>query len=463
MPQQRETRIGILIFALFILAYFFSARGNVEITDTCPSIQTAKAIVNNHSLSIEKCLPGHCLKSENSGRYYSRNGLGLAFLFIPYVVAGKLIAISTGLPQDSLIDFLISFYNIFFGAGACVIMFYISKFFKNSNRDSLLMALLLGFTTFCWRYSVWDFSEATQMFFLILSIYLILKNTPKSLIQGGFSFCCLLLLKTLYIACLPVFILYIFVKNKETSRNTLKPTGIFLLIVLLGFCFILLLNYARFGRIFEFGYGLEADKFYLSGIIQHTGKLLYWLDKGIFIYNPLFILSILGYYKLFKLAPQEAVFLFSIILINFFLTSMWYGWHGNWSWGPRYLVPTAPLWLIPVFVFLHKKGIMRVILISLILISTLIQLLSIFSGNLEYLTIANANSQEGMRKGMPAQITGSLILLKHKIIKKDNVYTLAEFEVNSESKVDTSSFGYKKGFDFWYLARGKIQSSGCGN
>lgn len=451
MLSQSKVRPGILIFALFTLVYFLSAKGDIEITDTYFSIQTAKAIVSNHSLSAQGCQPGHCFKSQKDGNYYSRSGLGLAFLFVPYVLAGKLLALLTGLPEGRLIDFLISFYNIFFGAGTCAIMFYIAKFFKKSEKVSAVMALLLGFATFCWRYSVWDFSEAAQMFFLLLSIYLVFKNTPKSIVLGGLSFCCLLLLKTLYLGCLPVFILYIFARNKAAIKNALTQAGSFLLVSLLGFCFILLLNYIRFGEIFEFGYGLEANRFYLSGILRYAGRLLYWLDKGIFIYNPLFILGILGYYKFFKSFPKEAVFLLSIIMLNFFLTSAWYGWHGNWSWGPRYLVPTAPLWLMPIFVFFHKKGIIRSLLISLICLSVLIQILSVLQGNLEYLAIANANDQEGMRKGIPAQIIGSLIILKHRIIKKDNVYALSEFGVNSDTKVNSSEFGYKKGPDFWYF------------
>lgn len=451
MLLKKETQIGILIFAVVALVYFFSARGNIEITDTSPSIQTAEAIINNHSLAIPNCRLGHCFRSPKDAKLYSRSGLGLALIFIPYTIASKLLAAITGIGLNQLTNLLISFYNIFFGAGACVIMFYLMKFFKNSNKNSLIMALLLGFATYCWRYSIWDFSEGTQMFFLLLSIYLIFRNTPKSLALGGLFFCCLLLLKILYIICLPVFILYILAKNKETAKDALKRAGIFLALALAGFGIILLLNYIRFGRIFEFGYGLEADKFYLTGVFQHFAQLTYWQDKGIFIYNPLFILGIMGYYQLFKLAKKETVFLFSLILINFLLTSFWYGWHGNWSWGPRYLVPTAPLWLIPVFIFLSQKGIRRFILISLITISILIQVLSVLAGNLEYLTLCNANNQEGLRKGMPAQITGSLILLKHKIIKKNNLYTLAEFEVDSESQIDTSEFGYKKVFDLWYL------------
>jgi len=73
-------------------------------------------------------------QSQKDGKYYSRSGLGLAFLFIPYVLAGKVIALSTGLAESRLIDFLISFYNIFFGAGACLIMFILLNFSKTQEK-----------------------------------------------------------------------------------------------------------------------------------------------------------------------------------------------------------------------------------------------------------------------------------------------------------------------------------------
>ena len=449
--MQTKTQIGILIFLLFTLIYFLSAKGNLEISDTYFSVQTAKSIVTNLSLSPEGCRKAYCYQSEKDNKYYPRYGLGLSFLFIPAFVLSQITALCTGLPENQITNFLISFYNIFFGAGAAVVMFYMVKFFCNSNRVSLNLALLLGLGTFCWRYSIWDFSETTQMFFLFTSIYCALKNSPKSLILGGVSFCCLLLIKAIYIVYVPIFLFYICSKNWTKLKQTFAQTGLFLGIVLLGFSFILFLNYIRFGNLLEFGYGLEANNFFLSGITQHTPKLLYWLDKGIFIYNPIFILGILGYYKLFKSFGKEAVFFISIIGINFVLTSMWYGWHGNWSWGPRLLVPTAPLWLIPCFFFLDKKGPVKILLISLIFISVLIQGLSILTGNLEYLTLCNANQQEGVRKKMPAQIIGSLILLKHKIVKKNSLYNLSEFGINSDTEVDTSEVISYRGFDFWYL------------
>jgi hypothetical protein len=451
MIDSIKIKTGILIFILVSLCYFLTAKGNIEISDTYFSIQTAKAIVDNHSLSAQGCRPGYCFQSKSDGKLYSRFGLGLAFIFTPFIASAKALAILTNLPTDYLTNLFISFYNIFFGAGSCVIMFYMAQFFGNSKRDSLIMALLLGFGTFCWRYSVWDFSEAAQMFFLILSIYCALKNSIKSLSLGGVSFGCLILIKAFYMVYLPIFLLYILAKNRLSLKNAILHSGLFLLIVLIGFSLILYLNYIRFGDLLEFGYGKEVSNFFLSGIKEHGARLIYWLDKGIFIYNPLFILSILGYFKLAKRFRKETFFFTSIIIFNFILTSMWYGWHGGSSWGPRYLVPMAPLWLIPIFVFFHKKRAIKITLLSLIFISFLIQGLSIIAGNHEYLTICGANGDEGMKKGMPAQIVGSVIMLKHKIIKKDSVYRLSEFGINSETKVDTSIFPSYKGFDLWYL------------
>lgn len=452
MNLRKKTRIGLLIFAFFTLVYFLSAKGTLEISDTDASLKTAKTILASHLLSAQECRGSDCHRSQKDDRYYSKHGMGLAFLFIPYMLLGKATAFFAHLPENQTINFLISFYNIFFGAGACVIMFHMTRFFGNSDRVSLIMALLLGLATFCWRYSIWDFSEMTQMFFLLLSVYCVLKNSLKSLTVGAFSFCCLLLLKAIFIIYIPVFLLYILVKNG--SQNTLKRAGVFLAIVLLGFGFLLMLNYIRFGEIFEFGYGVEANLFYLSGIGTHAKKLLYWLDKGIFIHNPLFILGILGYYRLLKTFRKEAIFFLLIIGINFLVTSMWYAWHGNWSWGPRYLVPSAPLWLLPCFFFFNKKGLVKIIFLSLIFISLLIQGLSVLQGNLEYLSICHANNAEGLKKGMPAQIVGAMIVLKHKIIEKNSIYSLSEFGINSDTKIDVAPLGYK-GFDFWYLGLAK--------
>ena len=132
-------------------------------------------------------------------------------------------------------------------------------------------------------------------------------------------------------------------------------------------------------------------------------------------------------------------------------------WYGGWCWGPRLLVPMIPLWLLPLYFFLQKKGVIRIMVILLVLLSVSIQVLSVFAGTLEYQLICNANDKEGLRKGMPAQIIGSAILLKHKLIKNDNIYKLSEFGIDSDTVVDTSASECYRGLDFWYLYLARLK------
>ena len=227
MPLPQRTKTAILLFAFVSLAYFLCARGSMEISDTYFSVQTAKAIVTNHSLSAEGCRGGYCLKSEKDGKYYSKFGLGLAFLLTPYVLLGKVASALTHLPEESVTYFLLSFYNIFFGAGACVVMFFLVRFFGGTGPAALRMSLLLGFATFCWRYSIWDFSDVTQMFFLSLAVYGVLRGDPKSLSWAALSFCGLLLIKAIFAIYLPVFVFYIWTRHKSCAGDALKHTALF--------------------------------------------------------------------------------------------------------------------------------------------------------------------------------------------------------------------------------------------
>jgi len=331
------------------------------------------------------------------------------------------------------------------------------RFFKASLKVSAATAFVLGLGTMCWRYSVWDFSEVTQMFFFLLSVYLVLKNSSRASFAGSLSYAFLILLKTSYLLYIPIFLIYIFLRNRPDLKIAASRIASFLSFISISLGFLLVLNYLRFGDIFEFGYGKEALMFSIGGIQRNIPKLLFYLDKGIFIYNPVLILSIIGYFKFTKLFRREAILFISIIVINLLTTSMWHMWYGGWCWGPRLLVPMIAFWLLPFYIILPKRGIVRFAVVSLIVISVLIQVLSVFAGNLEYNLICDTNDKEGLRKGMPAQIIGSAIILKHKILKNDNLYKLSEFGVDSDSAVDTSASECYRGLDFWYFYLARLK------
>ncbi len=443
--MQSKNKIPLLLFFLLATIYFLTAPGYILIVDSYYSLYTAKAIVGNGSLRIN-----------TTGAIYSSYGIGLPLLWIPYVIVGKAIGALTRLPKDILINFLISFYNVFFGAGACVFMYYIVKTFNASNKISIVMALLLGLTTMCWHYSVIDFSEVTQMFFLLVVICFVLRNTYKSLTVATIFYGFLILLKAIYVIYVPFFILYLFTKNKKRiSSKSLTKIFLFLFCIVISTLAIFILNYYRWGHILNFGYS-ASDRFSIKFLLTQTIPLLFSLNKGVFVYSPVVLLGIFGYINFFRYYRKESILFLGIIMGNLLFHAS-YIYHGSlWCWGPRYLVPMIPLYLLPLYIFWEKKRVMvRILLIFFISISFLIQLGSVLQNQHEYHQIRYNKVAEKIKPEMPPDIIGMFITLKHKILEKNSIFNLSEFGIDSNIKIDTSEFESCQGLNLWYchLAR----------
>jgi len=454
-----KTRIVKLIFILLVLVYFISAKGYIASSDSVFSLRTAKSIVEKGSLKIN-ALEGEkdfCFRN-SLGEVYSKYGVGLPLLWIPYVFLGKIISLFPGIQDVSIMDFLVSFSNIFFGAGACAIMFALLKLFQTSDRRAVIAVLCLGLLTFCWRYSVWELSEAPQMFFLLLSIYGVVKSTYKSVLTGSFAFGFLLLLKIVNLIFLPLFILYLFLKNLREGKIDFRPAFKFMIFPVLGMIFLFFLNYLRFGNIFESGYGQEAGMFYPERIIVNSLRLLFSPDKGMFIYSPILLLSVWGYCRFYCFFRLEALFFLGIMIVNLEMSALWHSFGGGWSWGPRLLVVTLPLWVLPFGMLLDTGRLRKWLLLVFACLSFFIQLEGVLQSDHEYHYIKYNQVRkigEEMMKRMPPDIIGSGIILKHKIFQKNNVYRLSEFGIKSDTFIDTSHIATYQGFNLWYcyLAR----------
>jgi hypothetical protein len=445
---KKDTKIKMLIFLFFVLVYFTTSKGNVEVIDTSFSIATATALIEKGNFDI-----GSEAKSGGTPKY-SKYGPGLGFVLIPFVVAGQFLG---GLLNQPLAPTLIvSFYNIFFGAGSCALFYCLIRRLGGPARISFFMTLILGLCTLSWRYSVWDFSEATQMFFLLFSILFILRGSRRDLLLASFSCAFLIIIKVVYITYVPLLLLYIFWDHckKTDIKNGLVSSAIFSLVIISALSFLLYLNSIRFESVLEFGYGAEATKFSISGIWNNSYKLFFSINKGLFIYSPILLIGMLGYTRLVKIRKKETLLFLSLIITNLLITSMWHGWGGGWSWGPRFLVPLVPLWLLPLFLSLNKKGWRRVIIAAIIGLSFSIQLLSVLQKDHEYHHIRYnlAGKEAG---NMPGDIVGSFVILKHKMVNRNNAYNLKEFGVSSNRIIDTYSFETYRGLNLWscHLAR----------
>jgi hypothetical protein len=446
---RRDNRILWYLLLICLVIYVFSAKGYVAVPDTGYSIRTAQAIVDRGQLDIPYG-EGGTLKAPD-GRSYSKYGIGLPLYFVPIVVTGNGLARMTGLSVDEMIGFLISFANIPF---ALLAVFFFAKLLRlfgvaEVYAGLLLVGLALG--TLAWPYAVFDFSEAMQMGLLMAAIYGVIRRSNRALIAGGVAFAWLVLVKLIFVVFFPVFALYL-VTRPSDLRHRLRILAAFTFPFLAACCLLCWLNFVRFGSVFESGYGGEAKQFILSQMSETVPKFLVSFQTGIFVYCPILVLGTLGWWQFFKQRRAEAIFCLALIVANFVWATSWWAWGEGWEWwGPRLLVPTIPLWLLPAAVLFQRKQSARSLAACAVL--ALVSVLSVIPGVLikdeEVETIKFNMLTPAEQASAPSDYVMAYILLKHKLVLRNEFYNVSEFGIAGSRELDLSHYRTFRGLNVW--------------
>jgi len=74
-------------------------------------------------------------------------------------------------------------------------------------------------------------------------------------------------------------------------------------------------------------------------------SLLFSPSRGLFFIMPILVMALPG---LWKLKREEAAVILAIALSTWLINSGFYGWHGGWTFGPRYLTLALPFLILPL-------------------------------------------------------------------------------------------------------------------
>lgn len=108
------------------------------------------------------------------------------------------------------------------------------------------------------------------------------------------------------------------------------------------------------GQWLFYSYGNPGEG--LDLLSPHTIDFLFSFRKGFFIYTPLMLIALGGFYFLFK-HKKEAFFAVSAFyLINIYLVSSWTCWWYAESFGQRAMVQSLPVTLLPLGYLIEKAG-----------------------------------------------------------------------------------------------------------
>jgi len=372
--------ISINLFVLFFAIYLLTAaENNLYHTDaSVMQFQVSQSIVEGSDLSIPEGLRGIDRK------YYSWMGIGSALLSVPFYIVGKLI----GVPV-----FAVSIVNQLFGAITIVFIFLFAISLGYSKRASLLVAVFYGLGTIAWPLAKQPFDHPIEAFFTLLSVYFMylysIEKKVSFVLCSAASLGVAFITRSYSILFMPaLFILMVVSLQGQSSLKTtvrlLARNVVLFSITLLPFLVLFLwYNQYRFGSIVETGYSLRAERLgidFFNGAPFLTGLsgLLISPGKGFFYYSPV---AILFFFSIKSFMKKHLVLCISFILIILsyllFLSKNIY-WHGDWAWGPRYLLVITPFFIIPTAELFDsntwKRGrFLKVAVSAIFIVSFLIQ------------------------------------------------------------------------------------------
>lgn len=313
--------------------------------------EVAKSIVEQTDVSI----PDGLGVRGKDGRDYSWIAPGSALLATPFYLVGKL----TGTKPE----ILVSFINPLFAAGTAVLLFLFAQTLGYSLKSSLFVSLLYSLGTIAWPLSKQAFDHPLETFFILLSVYFLHRYTGREktryiFFAGGAAGMAILTRPTSILLLLAAIVfLSIYYSNKskiiDNIKHLVRDVTLFLIGILPFASISLWYNHYRFGSVFETGYSLIAARTgldFFTGTSLLTGLIgfLFSPGKGFFFYSPITILFFICIRAFIRKNPEVAGCMIFLIISYFIVLSKNIYWHGDWTWGPRYLLAVTPAFVLPI-------------------------------------------------------------------------------------------------------------------
>lgn len=387
----------IIFFVLFFI-FFFTMSGNIESIDGVTHYFLSKKISLEKKIYFEpseqKALGMPLLLNKKNNKYYPVYNPGYALLASPIIVFDVLLRNITHTPlprwpieSDFIIVFLANIFNAIVIALVAVQIYRISKLYISSKKilsylPYIVIVEVLSTNLIIQAHA--HFAHPLFLLFLLSSFIhldLWIKNARGvDLVLFSLFFALLALVyNATFVFVIPPFILYSYLNRRLNIKNLIVLGIAFLPSILLQMGW----NMLRFGGPFATGYLEQSFPIYifsLSQFAQNLYGMTFGPNKGIFIYNPILILVPVATFFILKNRHKDIrkpfvfffLFLSLIFLVNYSLVSFW---HGDVSFGPRYLLPIVVTGLILINSYLSEIKIpfQKIILIFLLAVGLFVQ------------------------------------------------------------------------------------------
>lgn len=326
-----------------------------------------------------------------NGKTYSPTGIGFSLALLPSVAASDLVykiyhgspTLHFPLENDWVILLFASFTNTFFGALLGVIMFLYFLKLELNRGQAFFMSIISLLATNLFVYSKhimahMMFTALMMMVFYLLKNYSLNKKGIKIYFAGFFfGLFAITYNSTFILTLIPMVLYYLLItKFRFTSEKIKLLFNNTVLAIFGALPFVVIYYWYERLRIqpnvdlttasfFENYASSTILKVPTSVLIEGIYGQLLSPGRSIFIYTPLLLVIIFFWHKIKRIFLPELIvmILMASIYILFYSTTYSIGgpnqgiasyWHGESSWGPRYLTPLIPLAMLIVGTIFQK-------------------------------------------------------------------------------------------------------------
>src|SRR5882724_1002322 len=364
-PGERTPRLVLLFFLALYLVTF---GGHPYTGDGLEMLKTAESLALRGDLAVTSDSDGRPWGYAGAdGRRYSPYAIGLSLVEAPALALGHAAARAAGLTPigtDSASFGAAVAVNVAVTAATAALLCGLVLALGLGRRAAVGTSLVYGLATMAWVYSKHDFAEPLAALALLATAHFLLRagrdGRGRSFAAAGAWNGVGFLTKYQMVLYTPVLLgaLILAERRKGSPLRAIASRAVWFLLPGLPFGLLnLWVNHARFGTWLETGYGNQGPIVAGAGFIPvGLFGLLLSAGKGLVWYSPIVVLAPFAWRAFHRARPAASGLALALIGTTFAIFAPLWWWHGDWSWGPRYLVVVLPEMVLPLSVWLGDRG-----------------------------------------------------------------------------------------------------------
>ncbi len=381
MQVQRSLRTPIGLFLLALSIYLLTNPGRLDSVDGLVRFDVALSwLTVGRPILRDPVVAEWAGVRGRNGELYAFYGAGPSLAGLPLVWLGGLVADPIGETRR----FLFAWTSSFYGALLAALLYAFYRELEVPPRNAVGWTLVSSFATLLWPASTTVLEQVEHAVLVLLATFLGYRAARRGSLllaaAAGLAGGLLLTFQESYVLLIPLLAPSTFGEGggERTESGSGRRALVYLTASTAGLALWLSYNYVRFdapffsGRLLVHGYHHPL----LGNPIRGLAGLLFSPGKSVLLYSPPILLAALGLPGLRRRAPRLAkTVLFASAFHVALLASLAF-WHGDWSWGPRYLIPLLPLWAL-AFPFIRPSAWRRPVAATIVVAGVAVQLLGL--------------------------------------------------------------------------------------